>query len=125
MVDEKSKTPPSPTAVEVPPDHEAGNGPPQRDKPEPITTTATTQIQSPSPSPVAVQDSQQDAQGPLAPSTAWTGHQLFYIFGLDGVGAMGLSGGVNFAIAYGTTPPRTSSPISPALLLASRAVSSR
>ncbi|GJN84262.1 hypothetical protein PLIIFM63780_007818 [Purpureocillium lilacinum] len=29
-----------------------------------------------------------------------TGHQWFYIFVLDGLGAMALSGGVNFGIAY-------------------------
>ncbi|KAM0251249.1 hypothetical protein ACHAQJ_008282 [Trichoderma viride] len=34
------------------------------------------------------------------PSTRFTAHQLFYIFGLDGIGALALSGGVNFAIAY-------------------------
>ncbi len=32
-----------------------------------------------------------------------TGHQWFYIFVLDGLGAMALSGGVNFGIAYGTS----------------------
>ncbi|KAL0942727.1 yhl026c-like protein [Colletotrichum truncatum] len=35
------------------------------------------------------------------PTDRITGHQLFYIFGLDGVGAAVLSGGINFAIAYG------------------------
>ncbi|KAK8070190.1 hypothetical protein PG994_006806 [Apiospora phragmitis] len=34
------------------------------------------------------------------PSTKLTGYQIFYIFGLDGVGAFILSGGINFAIAY-------------------------
>ncbi|KAL7933091.1 hypothetical protein V8C35DRAFT_304894 [Trichoderma chlorosporum] len=34
------------------------------------------------------------------PSSRFTGHQLFYIFGLDGIGALILSGGINFAIAY-------------------------
>lgn len=38
---------------------------------------------------------------PLEPSEKFTGHQKFYIFALDGVGGMALSGGVNFAIAYG------------------------
>lgn len=35
------------------------------------------------------------------PSARWTAHQLFYIFGSHGIGAMIISGGVNFAIAYG------------------------
>ncbi|KAK7991418.1 hypothetical protein PG988_000212 [Apiospora saccharicola] len=34
------------------------------------------------------------------PSAKLTGHQIFYLFGLDGVGAFILSGGINFAIAY-------------------------
>ncbi|KAK8044119.1 hypothetical protein PG993_004143 [Apiospora rasikravindrae] len=34
------------------------------------------------------------------PSTKLTGYQIFYLFGLDGVGAFILSGGINFAIAY-------------------------
>ncbi|UNI18015.1 hypothetical protein JDV02_004316 [Purpureocillium takamizusanense] len=36
----------------------------------------------------------------LEPTSRMTGHQWFYIFVLDGLGAMVLSGGVNFAIAY-------------------------
>jgi len=36
-----------------------------------------------------------------APSDKWTTHQLFYVFFLHGFGAMVLSGGINFAIAYG------------------------
>ncbi|KAK3945493.1 hypothetical protein QBC46DRAFT_93311 [Diplogelasinospora grovesii] len=36
----------------------------------------------------------------LPPTDRLTNHQIFYIFGLDGVGAMILSGGINFAIAY-------------------------
>lgn len=39
------------------------------------------------------------------PSSHFTAHQLFYIFGLDGIGALILSGGVNFAIAYGKHHP--------------------
>ncbi|KAK8015369.1 hypothetical protein PG990_008665 [Apiospora arundinis] len=38
--------------------------------------------------------------GFLEPSTKLTAHQMFYLFGLDGVGAFILSGGINFAIAY-------------------------
>ncbi|TPX10134.1 uncharacterized protein E0L32_001331 [Thyridium curvatum] len=56
--------------------------------------------------------------GPLAPSDSFTAHQLFYVFGIDGVGAMILSGGINFGIACGRdamgltravcdNPPRT------------------
>ncbi|KLP06893.1 uncharacterized protein FFB20_01523 [Fusarium fujikuroi] len=41
-----------------------------------------------------------DIEGRLKPSLQFTGHQLFYVFGLDGIGAMALSGGVNFALAY-------------------------
>ncbi|KAH7253868.1 uncharacterized protein BKA55DRAFT_510858 [Fusarium redolens] len=41
-----------------------------------------------------------DSEGRLKPSLQFTGHQLFYVFGLDGIGAMALSGGVNFALAY-------------------------
>ncbi|UQC85488.1 uncharacterized protein CLUP02_10986 [Colletotrichum lupini] len=35
------------------------------------------------------------------PTDSISGHQIFYIFGLDGIGAAFLSGGINFAIAYG------------------------
>lgn len=35
------------------------------------------------------------------PSSKLTGHQLLYIAGSHGVGAFVLSGGINFAIAYG------------------------
>ncbi len=41
------------------------------------------------------------APGMRPPTEKLTAFQLFYIFGLDGVGAMVLSGGINFAIAYG------------------------
>ncbi|GJN73752.1 hypothetical protein PLICBS_007835 [Purpureocillium lilacinum] len=40
------------------------------------------------------------ADGRLEPTPRMTGHQWFYIFVLDGLGAMALSGGVNFGIAY-------------------------
>ncbi|KAL6860794.1 hypothetical protein J3F83DRAFT_747564 [Trichoderma novae-zelandiae] len=33
-------------------------------------------------------------------SSNFTGHQLFYIFGVHGIGALIISGGINFAIAY-------------------------
>lgn len=42
-----------------------------------------------------------DEKGRLEPSSVFTGHQMFYLFFLDGIGAMVLSGGVNFALAYG------------------------
>jgi hypothetical protein len=36
-----------------------------------------------------------------SPTERLTGYQFFYIFILDGLGAFMLSGGINFAIAYG------------------------
>ena len=39
------------------------------------------------------------------PTEKMTGYQFFYIFVLDGIGAMVLSGGINFAIAYGVSYP--------------------
>jgi hypothetical protein len=38
------------------------------------------------------------------PTDKLSGHQIFYIFIIDGIGAMILSGGINFAIAYGSVP---------------------
>lgn len=35
------------------------------------------------------------------PSPKFTAHQLLYIFGSHGVGAFVISGGINFAVAYG------------------------
>lgn len=35
------------------------------------------------------------------PTQKFTAHQIFYIFVLDGIGALILSGAINFAIAYG------------------------
>ncbi|KAI0391853.1 hypothetical protein F5Y17DRAFT_387386 [Xylariaceae sp. FL0594] len=35
------------------------------------------------------------------PTSKFTAHQIFYIFILDGIGAAIVSGGINFAIAYG------------------------
>lgn len=35
------------------------------------------------------------------PTDRFTPHQFFYIFIIDGLGAFILSGGINFAIAYG------------------------
>jgi len=49
--------------------------------------------------PDMLQEHEQE-EGRMRPSLQFTGHQLFYVFGLDGVGAMLLSGGVNFALAY-------------------------
>ncbi len=42
--------------------------------------------------------------GVRSPTDRLTGFQIFYIFGLDGIGAMVLSGGINFAVAYGRGP---------------------
>lgn len=49
---------------------------------------------------VLQEQEQEQEEGRMRPSLQFTGHQLFYVFGLDGVGAMLLSGGVNFALAY-------------------------
>lgn len=49
----------------------------------------------------AEDDKDKDGKLPREPSEAFTGHQKFYIFVMDGLGGMILSGGVNFAIAYG------------------------
>lgn len=38
------------------------------------------------------------------PSGNFTTHQLLYIFGSHGVGAFVISGGINFAVAYGKLP---------------------
>ncbi|KAK3350052.1 hypothetical protein B0T25DRAFT_611148 [Lasiosphaeria hispida] len=48
-----------------------------------------------------------------APTKKLTGRQFFYIFIVDGLGAMALSGGINFAIAYAmyTTQDLTANPI--------------
>ncbi|KAF4972488.1 hypothetical protein FSARC_960 [Fusarium sarcochroum] len=58
-------------------------------------------------------EDEDDGEGRLKPSLQFTGHQLFYVFGLDGFGAMILSGGVNFALAYVmyTTQDTTKNPI--------------
>ncbi|CAI6097319.1 unnamed protein product [Clonostachys chloroleuca] len=49
----------------------------------------------------------------LPPSNGFTWNQIFYIFILDGLGGMILSGGINFAIAYVmyTVPDLTGKPI--------------
>ncbi|KAF6832992.1 hypothetical protein CMUS01_06713 [Colletotrichum musicola] len=47
------------------------------------------------------------------PTDRFTAHQIFYVFGPHGIGAMVLSGGINFAIAYGmyTTQDTKTHPI--------------
>ena len=35
------------------------------------------------------------------PTDRWTAHQILYVFLQNGVGAFIVSGGINFAIAYG------------------------
>lgn len=37
----------------------------------------------------------------LSPSPHWTKHQLFYVIVMQGLGAFIISGGIEFAIAYG------------------------
>ncbi|RMJ08864.1 hypothetical protein BHE90_000660 [Fusarium euwallaceae] len=56
---------------------------------------------------------EEEKEGRLEPSPVFTGHQMFYLFFLDGIGAMILSGGVNFALAYVmyTTQDTTKNPI--------------
>ncbi|KAL7802190.1 hypothetical protein V8C44DRAFT_345695 [Trichoderma aethiopicum] len=46
-------------------------------------------------------------------SSRFTGHQLFYIFGVHGIGALIISGGINLAIAYAmyTTQDTATKPI--------------
>ncbi|KAF5010900.1 hypothetical protein FDECE_2968 [Fusarium decemcellulare] len=58
-------------------------------------------------------DAEQEVNGHLEPSQQFTGHQLFYVFVLDGLGGMAVSGGVNFALAYVmyTTQDTTKNPI--------------
>jgi hypothetical protein len=41
------------------------------------------------------------AKGWLSPSNGLTWHQFFYIFVMDGLGGMVISGGINFALAFG------------------------
>lgn len=59
------------------------------------------------------EEEQEEEKGRLEPSPVLTGHQMFYLFFLDGIGAMILSGGVNFALAYVmyTTQDTTKNPI--------------
>ncbi|KAH6874414.1 hypothetical protein B0T10DRAFT_415396 [Thelonectria olida] len=49
----------------------------------------------------------------LAPSHSLTYHQMFYLFVLDGIGGMIISGGVNFGLAYAmyTTQDTVKTPI--------------
>ncbi|KAI0168895.1 hypothetical protein GGR52DRAFT_495988 [Hypoxylon sp. FL1284] len=58
----------------------------------------TSSVSSPTPTPSVQQGA---GYGFKRPTERFTAYQLFYIFVLDGVGAMILSGGINFAIAYG------------------------
>lgn len=39
------------------------------------------------------------------PTTSLSRHQIFYLLGLNGIGGGIISGGINFAIAYGLLPP--------------------
>lgn len=53
-----------------------------------------------SPHPAAQQDL--SISGSILPPTEkFSAHQIFYIFVLDGLGSLLISGGINFAIAYG------------------------
>jgi hypothetical protein len=55
---------------------------------------------TPDPPPLVKGDD--DDSGIRPPTDKFTAHQIFYIFILDGIGAAFLSGGINFAIAFGT-----------------------
>ncbi len=59
-------------------------------------------------------------RGPIHPSRKFTGHQIFYLFALDGFGAFFISGGINFAIAYGESPGPFASLVVPFVLESSR-----
>jgi len=54
-----------------------------------------------SPDPLPSMKGDDDDSSIRPPTTKFTAHQIFYIFILDGIGAAILSGGINFAIAYG------------------------
>jgi hypothetical protein len=71
--------------------------------PEPSLDTATTSttLNENDQNHAAQGGTGQEPSKTLEPTTRFSGRQIFYIFGLDGIGAMALSGGVNFAIAYG------------------------
>ncbi|KAJ6438848.1 fungal specific transcription factor domain-containing protein [Purpureocillium lavendulum] len=58
-------------------------------------------------------EAESEPTGRLQPTSRMTGHQWFYVFVLDGLGGMALSGAVNFGIAYAmyTTQDTTKRPI--------------
>lgn len=59
----------------------------------------------------------QNERGFKKPTERFTAYQLLYIFILDGIGAFIVSGGINFAIAYGKlTPHATSTHIAASVL---------
>ncbi|GFP57120.1 uncharacterized protein C594.02c [Trichoderma asperellum] len=87
----------------VPEDLETGAAAPSAAAQEPSLETATTTTaasEGNGENQCVEGEARQEPGKTLEPTTRFSGRQIFYIFGLDGVGAMILSGGVNFAIAY-------------------------
>lgn len=89
----------------------------QKDEPESSDTEAHLGAKVDTPSPATRPDPEptpgpprpsQDIEAVLrhfkTPTKKLSAHQIFYIFALDGLGAMMLSGGINFAVAYGKAP---------------------
>lgn len=88
----------------IPEDLETGAAAPSAAAQEPsleTATTTTTASDGNGQNQCVEGEARQEPSKTLEPTTRFSGRQIFYIFGLDGVGAMILSGGVNFAIAYG------------------------
>lgn len=71
-------------------------------------------------SPSSDEDAPSVVQDKRAPSATLTLHQSLYIIGSHGIGAMIISGGINFALAYGELllPPRDFIPGTALLILA-------
>lgn len=96
----------------VPEDQETGAAEPSVPAQNPTQNTTRDSTQSPASDidekeqqrPTA-EDTRDEARSKTVPSSRFTGHQLFYIFGLDGIGALIISGGINLAIAYGKLIP--------------------
>lgn len=85
----------------APEDLEAEGVAPAQEPSLDTATTNTTSTLNESEQNLPVQGETRAESKILEPTTRFSGRQIFYIFGLDGIGAFALSGGVNFAIAYG------------------------
>ncbi|PON24187.1 hypothetical protein TGAM01_v206875 [Trichoderma gamsii] len=84
----------------APEDLEAEGVAPAQEPSLDTATTNTTSTLNESEQNLPVQGETRAESKILEPTTRFSGRQIFYIFGLDGIGAFALSGGVNFAIAY-------------------------